>query len=295
VSPSPAAQAEQRGNEFWVTIPLKAEDRSATSIQGQAGRRRGARRATVLLVEDVPSNRMLTAALLRRAGHRVDVAESGEEALRRVERNLYDMVFMDLVMPGMGGYEAARRIRALPGPAGRMPILALTAGDGRDMSAMLAEGVMDGLLTKPVHPSELNDALDSVVWNIPRTIEPRRAEPGPEALIDGGRLDDLQRGLPAGAFADLVEHCLTDIQGRLLLLRQAIATSDIDGVTRAAHALAGVAGGYGLTAIEHRMRSVMQAAGAGDLAGAAAAIGEVDIELERSTVLVRSLLQVQAA
>lgn len=214
--------------------------------------------------------------------------------MRLVQSNPYDLVFMDLVMPGIGGYEAARRIRTLSGPAGRTPIVALTAGDGRDTSAMLREGIMDGLLTKPVHPSELNDALDAVVWNIPRTAQPRRAEPGPELLVDSSRLEDLQRGLPAGAFADLVEHCLTDIRGRLLLLRQAIANGDIDGVTRAAHALSGVAGGYGLTAIEHRMRSVMQAAGAGDLTAAATAIADVDAELERSTALVRSLLQVQA-
>jgi signal transduction histidine kinase/FixJ family two-component response regulator/HPt (histidine-containing phosphotransfer) domain-containing protein len=295
VAPAPAEQGEQDGNEFWVTIPLKAEDRGAVSIQGQAGRRRRARRTSVLLVEDVASNRMLTAALLRRAGNRVDVAESGEEAIRLVQSNLYDMVFMDLVMPGIGGYEAARRVRSLSGPAGRMPIVALTAGDGRDMTAMLREGIMDGLLTKPVHPSELSDALDSAVWNMPRTAQPRRTDPAPDALIDSGRLEDLQRGLPAGAFADLVEHCLSDILGRLLLLRQAIADGDIEGVSRAAHALSGVAGGYGLTAIEHRMRSVMQAAGAGDLTAAATAIADVDAELERSTALVRSLLQVPVA
>jgi two-component system sensor histidine kinase/response regulator len=295
VSGAPSVHGEQDGNEFWVTIPLKAEDRGGGSIQGQAGRRRRGRRSMVLLVEDVASNRMLTAALLRRAGHRVDVANSGEEALRLVQSNPYDMVFMDLVMPGMGGYEAARRIRAMPEPAGRMPIVALTAGDGQDMTAMLSEGIMDGLLTKPVHPSELNEALDAAVWNLPRVAQPRRADPDPGALVDSTRLEDLQRGLPAGAFADLVEHCLTDIQGRLLLLRQAMADADVEGVTRAAHALSGVAGGYGLSAIEHRMRRVMQAAGAGDLAAASVAISDVDAELERSTVLVRSLLHVQAA
>jgi signal transduction histidine kinase/CheY-like chemotaxis protein len=297
LAPSSSRHDEQGGNEFWVTIPLQSADDTALERAAiMAGAHRRARRANVLLVEDVPSNRVLTAALLRRAGHRVDVAETGAEAIGLVQARPYDIVFMDLVMPLMDGYEAARRVRALPGPEGRVPIIALTASDDEEKPAALADAGINGLLAKPVHRDELSDALDATVWKTRRRPAPTRpATPASDLLIDAARLQDLQRDLPHGMFDDLLEQCLTDIRGRLRLLRQALAGGEIDSAGRAAHALAGTASGYALAGLERRMRSVMRAANAGDLAAAAAELAEVDGELERSAALVRSLLQAQAA
>lgn len=297
LGPAPSMHDEQGGNEFWVTIPLRTADEAALSgAEMLAGAHRRARRANVLLVEDVPSNRTLTAVLLRRGGHRVDVAESGAEAILLAQSRPYDIVFMDLVMPDMDGYEAARRIRALPGPEGRVPIIALTASDDEEKPAALADAGINGLLAKPVHRTELSDAVDATVWVRRRPAAPTRpAAPLSDSLIDAARLHDLQRDLPAEMFADLLEQCLADISGRLLMLRQALAGGEIDNVGRVAHALAGMAGGYALAGLERRMRGVMRAANAGDLAAAAAELAGVDGELERSAALVRDLLQAQAA
>ncbi len=68
----------------------------------------------------------MTATLLRRAGHDVDVASNGELAVEAVRGKSYDIVFMDVFMPIMGGQEATRIIRSLPGQPGRVPIIALT-------------------------------------------------------------------------------------------------------------------------------------------------------------------------
>ena len=282
------------GNEFWVAIPVEGQDGRTPPAEEPHTGRRPARRTNVLLVEDVPSNRMLTAALLRRAGHRVDVAESGTEALRLVESRPYDIVFMDLVMPGMGGQEAARRIRTLPGPAARVPIIALTASSAQNEPLTVPDTGMDGLLTKPLLASELEDALEAVLWNGPRARKSAGAKPH-GSPIDTGRLADLHRGITPAAFASLVEQCLADIHARLALLRDALANTNAGEVMRAAHALSGVAAGYGLVAVEQRMRAVMQAAGAGDLATVAAELADIDTELERSTTLVRNLLHEQAA
>jgi len=194
----------------------------------------------------------------------------------------------------MSGQETARRIRALPGPAARLPIIALTASGAQDEPAALPDTAMDGLLTKPVRAHELDDALDAVLWNVPRARKPGERKPR-AAVIDTGRLADLHRGLAPAAFADLVEQCLADIDARLALLRDALADTNAGEVMRAAHALSGVAAGYGLVAIETRMRAVMQAARAGDLAAAAAELADIDAELERSAALVRTLLPEQAA
>jgi CheY-like chemotaxis protein len=296
LGPSPSADDEQGGNEFWVKIPLRTADEVAPSrgevLPGSHGR---ARRTNVLLVEDIPSNRMLTAALLRRAGHRVDVAGSGAEAILLAQSRPYDVILMDLVMSGVDGYEATRGIRALPAPTGCLPIIALTAS-GEDKRTALADAGINGLLAKPVQPDEMNEALHTIVWKTPSQAA---ARPPPvaarESLVDAARLRELQRGLPAGMFADLVEQCLTDIHARLLLLRQALARGEADSVARAAHALAGVASGYALAAVEQRMRGVMRAAEAGDLVAVASELVDIDGALDRSAVLVRDQLQVQAA
>ncbi len=83
--------------------------------------------ARVLLAEDDPVMRMVTKAVLEKAGHSIDTAENGKEALQAVSKRSYDIVFMDLAMPGMGGLEAATHIRALPGNKGSVPIIAMTA------------------------------------------------------------------------------------------------------------------------------------------------------------------------
>ena len=293
---APSAHDAVGGNEFWVAIPLQVPRETAIPEAADATPRfRRARRSNVLLVEDVESNRMLTAALLRRDGHRVDVAESGAEAVRLAEANPYDIVFMDLVMPGMTGYEATRRIRAMAGPAGTMPILALTASDNEDKPAELRDAGMDGLLAKPVHPEALSAVLASTLWPIPPRGAVVPAGTNARSLVDTDRLGELQRGLPPGMFSDLVEKCLGDIDARLLLLRQALAAGDSAAVVRAAHALAGMAGAYALSAIERRMRNVMRAGNVGDLAMVAVELADIEGELERSTALLRSLLQDRAA
>jgi CheY-like chemotaxis protein len=224
------------------------------------------------------------------------MAETGAEAIRLVASRPYDIVFMDLMMPGMDGCETARRIRALPGPEGRLPIVALTARDMRGNAAEFLDAGMNLLLAKPVRPGELSDALAAVVW--PATA-PKAAAPAaavtPPTLIDAARLAELQRGLPAGMFAGLLEQCFSDIRVRLLLLRQALAAGDAGAVARAAHALAGMAGSYGLAAVERRMRTVATAGKDGDLVAAAVELAGLDPELDRSAELVQTLLRPRAA
>jgi signal transduction histidine kinase/FixJ family two-component response regulator/HPt (histidine-containing phosphotransfer) domain-containing protein len=283
------------GNEFWIALPLARHALNPPAALPELPPR-PPRRSTVLLVEDVATNRVLTTALLRRQGHRVDVAESGSDAVRMVGAWPYDVVFMDLVMPGIDGYEAARRIRALPGPEGRVPIVALTASDPGTAHAACLEAGMTSILPKPVRPRELFDMLARIVW--PMTSQPARPEDAPGhsgALIDSDRLADLQRGLPAGLFDTLVDECLLDMRGRMPRLHEALAAADAPLAHAMAHALAGMAGSYGMAAFERRLRAIMAATTAGDIAAARQHAQEMGIELDRSEEMIRALLRAQAA
>jgi len=110
----------------------------------------------VLLAEDNPVNALLARALLTRAGCVVDRAATGEEALTALEQAPYDLVLMDMRMPGMDGLTAARTLR-LRGD--RTPIIALTANAFEDDRRACLESGMDDFLTKPLDPKALQAAL----------------------------------------------------------------------------------------------------------------------------------------
>jgi CheY-like chemotaxis protein len=110
----------------------------------------------ILVVDDIAANRMVAEALLRQAGHEVDSAEDGHAALAAIARGPQpDVVLMDQSMPGMDGHTTTRHIRALPGPAGLLPIVALTADAmPEQINATLAAG-MDGHVVKPIDRATL--------------------------------------------------------------------------------------------------------------------------------------------
>lgn len=110
----------------------------------------------ILVADDMEVNRQLAAVILERQGHRVKLVENGRQAIEVFADNRFDLVLMDVQMPGMDGLEATRRIRELEAEkGGRTPILALTAyAAGEDRKKCLDAG-MDGYLSKPFKPGEL--------------------------------------------------------------------------------------------------------------------------------------------
>ena len=113
----------------------------------------------VLCVEDNPYGRIVHNAVLGELGHRVNFVGSGEAAVEAVARNEHDVVLMDVALPGIDGIEATRRIRALPAPAGRIPIIGVSGRtEASDAAAARAAG-MNAYLRKPATPAELYEAL----------------------------------------------------------------------------------------------------------------------------------------
>jgi len=111
----------------------------------------------VLGVEDNPFGRVVLNAVLTELGHQAELIGHGEAAPERLAQGDFDAVLMDMVLPGISGIEAIRRIRALGSPLGRIAIIGVS-GRGEDEAASRAAGA-DAFLVKPVSPRALATAL----------------------------------------------------------------------------------------------------------------------------------------
>jgi CheY-like chemotaxis protein len=132
----------------------------------------------VLLAEDNPVNQLLATRLLEKRGHRVTVAANGREALAALDRESYDLVFMDVQMPEMDGLEATIAIREKEkAGANHLPVIALTAHAMKGDQERCLEAGMDGYLSKPIRPQELDEFLEKYVA---RRVELAVASEGPE-------------------------------------------------------------------------------------------------------------------
>jgi CheY-like chemotaxis protein len=122
----------------------------------------------ILVAEDNAVNQRLILRLLERRGHQVTLAQTGVEAVSASQRAAFDIVFMDLQMPEMGGLEATAAIRQREHAAGgHVPIVAMTAHAMKGDRERCLESGMDGYLSKPVKTSELDAVLATVAAGVP--------------------------------------------------------------------------------------------------------------------------------
>jgi len=142
------------GSRFTVRVPLVAATPAPLPAPTPSPLP-AARRLRVLAAEDNEVNREVLAAMIDMQGHEVQFAHNGLEAVSALRTRAADLVLMDLHMPEMDGIEATRAIRALPAPAGAVPIVALTADVFSDTRARCVEAGMNDFLTKPVGMAEL--------------------------------------------------------------------------------------------------------------------------------------------
>jgi CheY-like chemotaxis protein len=151
-----------RGSSFRFTavVPIASADKTAGP--SASDKTAPARPLAILCAEDNPYGRVILNTILTELGHRADFVNSGEDAVAAVTRG-YDIVLMDVALPGIDGLEAARRIRALPGAAGRTAIVGISGhGEASDEASARATG-MDFYLRKPVSPSAVSAAIAAVI------------------------------------------------------------------------------------------------------------------------------------
>ncbi len=153
-----------RGSKFCLTAVVEktaAAAAAADSEAAPAGIKAG-RVLDILCVEDNPYGRVVLNTILTELGHRADFAASAEAAIEGVTRGNYDLVLMDVMLPGIDGIETTQRIRALPHPHGGIPIIGISARTAPGDEAKARAAGMDDYAAKPVSPRLLAALISKV-------------------------------------------------------------------------------------------------------------------------------------
>jgi PAS domain S-box-containing protein len=271
------------GSTFWFTAKLArghgvvptALDTSTNDAETTLRRRFSG--TPILLVEDNQVNREVALELLHSVGLSVDTARNGLEAIERARQSKYELILMDMQMPGMDGLAATRVIRGLPDWSTK-PILALTAnafGEDRDQCRQAG---MDDFIVKPVEPEALYRTL--LEW-LPRNGEVQTPCASPHSEPDSNRGKSLDAALAAldGLDSDYgLKVMRGDIQrylrlldvfvgtstGEVAELQSAMRTGDRERAAHLAHSLRGAAGSVGAVELSGTV-AALEAAWAGAL------------------------------
>ncbi len=149
------------GSAFWFELPLIVSralpviDRSVEARPASPGG------LNILVVDDMEPNRRLTSTVLRRAGHRAVTAASGAEAISLVKSETFDVILMDMQMPGMNGLAATKEIRKLPPNQSQVPIIAMTANVLPNEIASCYAAGMTAHIGKPFEIDELLRTIEA--------------------------------------------------------------------------------------------------------------------------------------
>ncbi|MBZ9780419.1 response regulator [Pseudomonas sp. REP124] len=268
-----------RGSCFWFELTLHAAgeviDEAPISTPGAA--------LDILVVEDVALNREVAEGLLQRDGHRVWLAEDAEQALQQCAGQVFDLILLDVHLPGMSGVELCSRLRASVGPNRQTPMIALTASVQPALVRSYLDAGMDGILAKPLKLESLRQVLAGQA-----TVK--------EPLQAGGTMDwQLLQTHRTLLGEQKVQGLLTVLRDSILqhreALDEAIEADDCTDVAQLAHRLAGSGDSLGFRGLAEVLRRLESAALGNDGSAIRGLAPTVQAQIQRALQILEDLLQ----
>ena len=240
------------GSLFWVRVPLPCGDVDMPNAMPQCSEKPS---LSILMIEDNAINRMITEQMLTDAGHHVTLAEDGETGREIARATAFDLILMDISMPGMDGIETTQKIRADSGLSSDKPIVALTAYTReQDLARVKAVGVQH-ILTKPLSASALEAMILKVMGDMfLKSPSQPVAEPICELLLDKPVVQSILTGLGPVKTAANLDMFADDMDQLQNALRTCTTAEDLD--LDEIHRMTGSAGVLGMTKLrEHLIRA----------------------------------------
>ncbi|WP_286914568.1 MULTISPECIES: ATP-binding protein [unclassified Pseudomonas] len=268
---------EGQGSCFWFELELE----TGQGLQAVADTAANVAPLDILVVEDVALNRDVVRGLLERDGHRVWLAEDAEQGLQLCAQRRFDLLLLDVHLPGSSGVELCRQVRAGATPNRATRILALTASVQPGLVRAYLDAGMQGVLGKPLKLANLRLALAG---------QGQAQQPATSAWLDHALLgthrtllgEQKLQGLLAGLRDALAQH-------RQPLL-EAVEAGDCTEVMHLAHRLAGSCDSLGLCGLAASLRQLEESALARDKAAVRAMAGALREQLLRAEDSLAQLL-----
>ncbi len=240
----------------------------------------------VLVVDDSTANQMVTASMCRKLGHRVTTVSSGREAIQTAKQVPFDVILMDIQMPGMDGIEASREIQRDSVGKNLAPLIAVTANTlSVDRDACEAAGMVD-YLAKPVDREKLKQTIEH--WGT-RTQTMRDQEQLRELnaipIFEPGDLRRLEKEVDRSIIPEIANAFLKEARVRLAQIRLALAEERVDDVARHAHPIKSAAQSFGARRLKQWTHYLETAGKAGNRRGIEAVFADVESCLAKTQEL----------
>ena len=238
----------------------------------------------ILLVDDVEINQELARIVMEKQGHRVTIAANGMEAVEAFGSKRFDMIFMDIQMPVMDGFQATRAIRELERErGGHIPVVAMTAYAASGDRQKCLDAGMDSYISKPVMPEAIIAAINRYAGASPAAVPPASPvedAPMPEPVLPVFDRDELLGRL--GGKAEMIPRFCTMFIGSVTTgvegIRKALETGDTGELHRQAHTIKGAAANIGAARIRACATQLDEMAKTGEITGAPALLDELTAE-----------------
>ena len=280
--------------------PAMAADKTAIKAAPKQSASVPARPLRILMAEDNKFNQQYAMLLLQKAGHSVELAENGIEAVAAVERADYDVVLMDVQMPELDGVQAAQRIRALPAPKSEVPIIALTAHAMSGAKEEYLAAGMNDYVSKPIQSEvllrKLAELAERVAADGPEVAAPGDASAASAAaMLDRERLEALKSLLPRDGMREFLDMYFDQARKGIAIIRERAGEGAFKAMAGEAHTIISVAGNVGAICLSDLARSLEQACNAERAEDAKRLAAELYVVAEATTAALHRWLDTFAS
>ncbi|MBF0328626.1 MAG: response regulator [Nitrospirae bacterium] len=258
----------QRGATFYFTAVFNTADASGTEEhlsckQDSTAELKESIPLKILIAEDNDFNQMLAVRLLEKLGHTVTVAENGLKAIEQLEKELFDLVLMDIQMPEMDGLTATRIIRNTASKVldHKVPIVAMTANAMReDREQCLAAGMND-YISKPISMQELAHILSALNYSTKEDVADLVHDKEKEPIKDTRTVIDIIKLFEYVGFeivgnneefiVKIIDAFRNSSSERLITLNRSFEAGDLNTLEREAHTLKSMAASIGAETLKN--------------------------------------------
>ena len=272
-------------SDLWEAIMLALgrppTDGKPADLITQHSLRETRRSLRVLVAEDSPVNLKLVVRLLEKRGHTAVTAADGKEAVEAYEKGKFDLILMDIQMPGMDGFEATSAIREREKTTGgHIPIVAMTAHAMKGDRERCLEAGMDKYVSKPIRAGEMFATIEGVVGG---ARDDQRIAAARSQCDDVISWEDAVKQMEGDVelLKEIAEMFLEESPVLMDRMRQAAAEGDCKKLERAAHTIKGSVGNFAAKSAFEAAQMLEKIGREGDLDQAAEAFKALEREIER--------------